>query len=45
MLGKRNVLGRAAELLLCLWVVGTQVWYYAQFRTLFGAFARAFLRR
>jgi hypothetical protein len=45
MLEKRKVWGNAAELLLCLWVVGTEVWYYAHFRTLFGAFARAFLRR
>jgi len=44
MFDKQNILASAGRLLLCLWMVATQVWYYAQYRTLFGAFARAFLR-
>lgn len=36
---------RVFSLLACLWAAGAQIWYYAQFRSLFGAFARAFLRK
>jgi hypothetical protein len=45
MMEKRSAQRYLVELTLCLWMIGTQVWYYAQFRALFGAFARAFLHR
>jgi len=36
---------RAIELLLCLWVIGSQIWYLAQFRPLVEfAARRIFLR-
>jgi len=41
----RSVLSLSAELIVCLWVIATQVWYYAHFKSLFGTVARAFLRR
>lgn len=36
---------RAGQWILSLWIVGAQIWYYAQFRGLFHSFVRAFLRR
>jgi hypothetical protein len=45
MMEKRSAARHLVELVLCLWMIGTQVWYYGQFKSLFGAFARAFLHR
>jgi len=33
------------ELLLCLWVVGAQIWYVFQFRPLVAFFAAKFLHK
>jgi hypothetical protein len=36
---------RAIELLLCLWVIGSQIWYLAQFRPLVEFAARRIFHR
>jgi len=40
---QRDLRVRVYSILACVWAAGAQVWYYAQFRSLWGAFSRAFL--